>query len=376
MQERGNLGRSYSSPLRTRTRPRARILPSLRLTRRELLIVGLAVVAIGAALIFNPGSKTARFPSPIAFSAPGAGAAAARPGAAGAPQAPTPTPTPSAIRPLAAPTAAPVAAAAPAPTRKPGTPDPDPSTDHVVVVDGDSGVILFQRNALDPVAPASLTKIMTAILGVEYGNLSEHVQVDVDARTLSDSTVMGLEPWFDITVQDLLYGLMLPSGNDAALAIGRYVSGSDEAFVRLMNQKASWLGLRASHFANPHGLDTPDHYSSPSDMVAMARYGMQYPTFRKLAAARRYDIRESNISYTIENLNPILGAYPGADGIKIGYTENAGRAMVATAVRNGHRVYVAFMKSKAALVPETAGLLDWAFSSFTWTQKSENPAGS
>jgi D-alanyl-D-alanine carboxypeptidase len=243
----------------------------------------------------------------------------------------------------------------------------------VIVVDGDSGTILFQRNAFDPIAPASLTKIMTAILGIEYGNLSEHVHVDVDAQSLTDSTVMGLEPWFDVTLEDILYGLMLPSGNDAALAIARYVSGSDAAFVQLMNQKASWLGLRATHFANPHGLDDPDHYSSPYDMVVMARYGMQYPTFRKLAAARWYNIRESNISYTITNLNPLLGTYPGADGVKIGYTENAGRSIVATAVRNGHRVYVAFMKSEAGLVPDATTLLDWAFNSFTWPQTGQNP---
>ena len=275
-------------------------------------------------------------------------------------------PTPSTIRPLAAPTMPPVSDSRPAPTRKPGTPDPAPTSNHVVVVDGDSGAILFQRHGYDPVAPASLTKIMTAILGIEHGTLSDHVKTDVDASSLSDSTVMGLEPWFDVTLEDLLYGLMLPSGNDAALAIARYVAGSDEAFVQLMNQKAAWLGLRSTHFVNPHGLDAPDHYSSPYDMVVMARYAMQYPEFRKLAAARSYDISESNISYTIYNLNPILNSYPGADGVKIGYTDNAGRSIVATAVRNGHRVYVAFMRSEDGLVPETTALLDWAFSSFTW----------
>jgi serine-type D-Ala-D-Ala carboxypeptidase (penicillin-binding protein 5/6) len=138
--------------------------------------------------------------------------------------------------------------------------------------------------------------------------------------------------------------------------------------------KAKELGLRATHFANPHGLDNPDHYSCPADMVTMARYGMQYPEFRKLAAAKAYDIRESNISYTIQNLNPVLWSYPGADGVKIGYTDNSGRSMVATAVENGHRVYVAYMRSDSGLVPETTQLLNWAFASFDWGQ-STAPAG-
>ncbi len=372
MQGRGDLETRYYSQAIRRGRPRRAGATLSFGNPRALLLVSLAVAAIVLALISGRGPQSSKLSQQTSVPSGSANAGGARANGTTLPQLVQPTPTPAAIRPLAVPTATPVVGSGAGPVRKPGAPDPDPSTDHVIVMDGDSGVILFQRNAYEPVAPASLTKIMTAILGIEYGNLAEHIQVNVDARTLSDSTVMGLEPWFDVTVQDLLYGLMLPSGNDAALAIARYVSGSDEAFVNLMNQKAAWLGLRSTHFANPHGLDDPDHYSSPYDMVAMARYGMQYPTFRKLAAARRYDIRESNISYTIENLNPILGSYAGADGVKIGYTENAGRAMVATAVRNGHRIYVAFMRSKAGLAPETTDLLDWAFNSFVWPQTPDS----
>lgn len=255
---------------------------------------------------------------------------------------------------------------APPPERKAGTADPNPSTWHVVVVDGDSGAILFERNAFEPIAPASLTKIMTALLAIEQGNLADKVKVDVDARTMVDSTVMGLEPWFDVTLEDLLYGIMLPSGNDAALAIGRHVAGSDAAFARMMNDKASWLGLYATQFQNPHGLDEPGHYSCPYDMAMMARHAMQYPEFRKLAAARSYDVRGSNIGYTIYNLNPILNSYPGADGVKVGYTDDAGRSIVASAMRDGRRVYVAFMRSEAGLVADTTLLLDWAFGSFAW----------
>ncbi len=283
--------------------------------------------------------------------------------------APTPIPTPDpSIRPLSVAVASPAVNHGPAPVRKPGTPDPNPSTDHVIVVDGDSGAVLFQRNAYEPVAPASLTKIMTATLGIEHGILSDHVKVDVDAGSMPESSLMGLEPWFDVTFQDLLYGLMLPSGNDAALAIARYVAGSDEKFVRLMNEKAASLGLHATHFSNPHGLDQSDHYSCPADMVTMARYAMQYPLFRQVVASRTYDVRESNVSYTLYNVNPLLGSYPPADGVKTGDTDSAGKALVGTAVMNGHRVYVAFMRSDNGAAADGSLLLNWAFTAFDWPQ--------
>ncbi len=276
------------------------------------------------------------------------------------------SPTPDTVRPLMGQVMPKPGAIAPPPARRPGSPDPMPSTDRFIVMDGASGAILFERNAYEPVSPASLTKIMTAIIGIERGRLDDTPKLDVNARDFSDSTVMGLEPWFHVTLEDLLYGLMLPSGNDAAVAIARYVAGDEKAFAGLMNEKAAWLGLKSTHFSNPHGLDAPDHYSSPYDMAVMARYGMQYPAFQKLAAAKSYAIRRDNIAYWIENLNPILGTYPGADGVKIGYTDTSGRSIVASATRNGHRVFVAFMRSTAGTGPDATHLLDWAFAYHTW----------
>lgn len=272
---------------------------------------------------------------------------------------------PIGIRAMVAPAMPRVTDSSAAPIRKQGSADPNPSTQHVIVVDGQSGAILFQRGAYDPVAPASLTKIMTAILGVERGDPADHVKVDVDAGSMPGSSLMGLEPWFDITFRDLLYGLMLPSGNDAALAIARYVAGRDDRFVALMNEKASWLGLRATHFANPHGLDASDHYSSPYDMVVMARYGMEYPLFREVVDTRTYEVKGSNVDFSLPNVNPILG-YPGADGVKTGLTDSAGRALVGTATRDGHRIYVAFMRSEDGVAADGALLFNWAFDSLQW----------
>jgi D-alanyl-D-alanine carboxypeptidase len=304
--------------------------------------------SVGSAGSQAPGVARAAVPTPTALPTP------------------IPTPTPSAIRPLAIPTMPPVENRLAAPVRKLDAVDPRPTTDHVVVVDGATGAVLYGENAFEPIAPASLTKIMTAILGLEYGILDEPVKIDVVAATMTESTLMGLEPWFDVTMEDLLYGLMLPSGNDAALAIGRHISGSDAAFAELMNQKAEWLGLESTHFVNPHGLDEPRHYSSPYDMVMMARYAMQYPKFREIVVAPSYNISRSNIAYTIYNLNPLLGAHPDADGVKTGFTDDAGRALVGTAERNGHRVYVAFMRSEYGTAYDGRLLLDWAFNSFIW----------
>ncbi len=339
----------------------------------------LLAAVLAAAVVVVLVSRTVGMSNglPPASSAPTeqpSGPAIARPLEQIAPPQPQPTPTPVPtpdpdIRPLSTAVMPRVVDHGPAPVRKPGTPDPDPTTDHVIVVDGESGAVLFHRNGYQPVAPASLTKIMTAILAIEHGNLSDHVKIDVDASSMEGSSLMGLEPWFDVTFEDLLYGLILPSGNDAALAIARYVAGSDAKFVKMMNDKAQWLGLRCTHFANPHGLDQSDHYSCPADMVTMARYAMQYPLFRQVVETRHYDIRESNISYTIFNVNPILG-YPGADGVKTGFSDSAGRALVATAVQNGHRVYVAFMRSENGAEADGVLLLDWAFSSFDWPPDS------
>src|SRR5439155_20112745 len=172
--------------------------------------------------------------------------------------------------------------------------------------------------------------------------LSDRVSVHVDSRRMPDSTVMGLYPGEELTVEDLLYGLMLPSGNDAALALAEHVAGTREAFGELMNDKARSLGLTGSHFVNPHGLDADGHYSTPYDMAMLARAGLRDPTFRALSAAKMYETPRGK-GYTLYNLNRLLWAYPGADGVKIGFTDAAGRAIVGSAVKDGHRVIVAMM---------------------------------
>ncbi|MPZ13174.1 MAG: LysM peptidoglycan-binding domain-containing protein [Chloroflexi bacterium] len=238
--------------------------------------------------------------------------------------------------------------------------------EYAVAVDGESGEILWAREANSAVAPASLTKIVTALVVLDQARLSDSVTVHVDSRRMPESTVMGLEPDEELTVEDLLYGLMLPSGNDAAVALAEHVAGSVEAFVALMNGKVRSLGLTSTRMVNPHGLDAPGHVTSAYDMAMLAREGMRNPVFRELAMARSHEIPRGK-GYSLGNLNQLLWLFPGADGVKIGYTDAAGRAIVGSASQGGHRVFVTLMRSPNTY-GDSAALLDWAFASFTWPE--------
>lgn len=235
------------------------------------------------------------------------------------------------------------------------------SAEFGAVVDGDSGQLLYGKDPFGRVAPASLTKIATAIVALERADLNDVVTSPINASEMPESTVMGLSRGERVSLRTLLYGLMLPSGNDAAVAIAHHVGGSEARFVELMNELAARLELRDTHFANPHGLDAPGHYSSPFDMAQLARYGMRNPHFAALAAAKVYEAE----GYRLYNLNQLLWAYDAADGVKIGYTDLAGRAIVGSATRDGHRLFVALMRSPDHY-GDAIGLLNYAFRSFRW----------
>ena len=234
-----------------------------------------------------------------------------------------------------------------------------------MVLDADTGKVLLDRQGDLRVAPASLTKIMTTLIAIERGQLSDVVKVSVDSQQLARTTgssIMGLMPGEEIKLEDLLYGMMLPSGNDASLAVAEHISGSVDAFVALMNLRAAELGLKNTHFANPHGLDASGHYSSARDMVLLSRYAMGNATFARIAGARSYTAQGKQRSYSLWNLNRLIGQYPGADGVKIGYTDDAGQTIVGSATRGGRRLYVAVMGC-TAMYSDASALLDYYFQS-------------
>ncbi len=245
-------------------------------------------------------------------------------------------------------------------------PPPKITAQMAVIVDEASGAVLYGLNENEEVPPASLTKIVTAMVALEAGNLAARVTTDVDSRTMYEDSVMGLQPGEELSLEDLLYGLMLPSGNDAALAIARYIAHGDESiFVELMNAKVRQLGLQHTHFVNPHGRDVDGHYSSPYDMAMLARAAMRNPVFRRLVSAKEWDASGFLRDYHMVNLNRLLWQYAGADGVKIGYETRAGQTMVVSATRDGHRIYASFMRS-TNMRADGAALLDWAFNCYSW----------
>lgn len=263
------------------------------------------------------------------------------------PTVPRPTPTPS------------------APRKTGSVSAPWVSGVSVAVVDGSSGAMLYGLDPHRRLAPASVTKIFTSLIALRYGSPQQKITVEFDPAPLWDSTLMGIHPGETYTLEDLLYGLMLPSGNDAALAIANAIGGSVDRFVAMMNDQAASLGLSDSHFVNPHGLDADGHHSSAYDLSMAARYGMQtYPEFRRVVGTESWEVHGTR-SFTVYNLNKLLGNYPGADGVKIGFTDNAGRTIVASATHGHHQVFVTVMKVGDWL-SNTIPLFNWVYQNFTW----------
>jgi len=280
----------------------------------------------------------------------------------------TPTPEP----PKSTPTVTPTSTITPTPTpsgplRTGDEPVPQLGSQAVVLMDADSGAILYQYNAHDRREPASVTKIMTAIIAIERGDVHAVVKADYDPTPLTDqdSSMMWIDPGETVTLEDLLYGLMLPSGNDAAVLIAKHIAGSERAFVNLMNQKAQGLGMRDTHFENPHGLHAENHYTSAYDLAVLARYAMRNPTFRQIVAAGAWDVHADDRTWTVYNLNRLIRIYPDADGIKIGYNDQAGKTIVASVDHNGHHVYAVLLGSWN-LWADTPALYDWAFRNYSW----------
>lgn len=200
-------------------------------------------------------------------------------------------------------------------------------------MDGESGRVLYEQNADARMLIASTTKIMTALVAIREGNLSDVVTVKREA-TLTEGSSMYLKEGEQLTLETLLYGLMLCSGNDAAVAIADHVGGSQAGFVKLMNETAREIGMTNSSFANPNGLDDEDHYSTARDMAALARAAMENETLVRIVSTRTVTIG----GRTMTNHNKLLAYMDGCIGLKTGYTRAAGRTLVSCAEQNGQRL--------------------------------------
>jgi len=201
------------------------------------------------------------------------------------------------------------------------------------VLDAVSGRVLFERNANEQSLIASTTKIMTALIVCEQCNVLDRMRIPKEAVGIEGSS-MYLQEGEILTLQELLYGLMLSSGNDAAVALAIYCGGTVEGFAELMNDKARILGMRGTHFENPNGLDAPGHYSTARDLAVLAAYAMENPIFAKTVSAKSVKVGERYLT----NHNKLLWRLEGADGVKTGYTQAAGRILVSSAKREGRRL--------------------------------------
>ena len=202
-----------------------------------------------------------------------------------------------------------------------------------ILVDADSGRVLYEQNADAKMLIASTTKIMTALVAIREGELSDVVTVKREA-TLTEGSSMYLKEGEQLTLETLLYGLMLCSGNDAAVAIAEHVGGSQAGFVRLMNETARELGMAHTSFANPNGLDAETHYSTARDMAVLACAAMENETFARIVSTRTVTIG----GRTMTNHNKLLSWSEGCIGLKTGYTKAAGRTLVSCMEKNGQRL--------------------------------------
>ncbi|WP_122789870.1 D-alanyl-D-alanine carboxypeptidase family protein [Intestinibacillus sp. Marseille-P6563] len=201
-----------------------------------------------------------------------------------------------------------------------------------IVLDAQTGAVLFEQNADEILPMASTTKIMTALVALEQGDLDRTYTVKKE-YTLVEGSSMYLKEGEEITLRDTLYGLMLMSGNDAALAIAGECGGL-ESFVAAMNDKALELGLGNTHFDNPNGLDSANHHTTARELAQLTAYAMQNPTFCEIVGTATY----SSNGRTMVNHNKLLRLYPDAIGVKTGYTKKSGRCLVSATERNGRRL--------------------------------------
>lgn len=213
------------------------------------------------------------------------------------------------------------------------------SAQYMCVMDSLTGRVLYEKNAYTTYSMASTTKIMTAIVALENCNPDDIATVSYNASRTEGSSLY-LQEGEKIRMIDLIYGLMLRSGNDAAVVIAEHIGGSVEGFCDLMNEKAKEIGAKNSSFKNPNGLDAEGHYTTAYDLALITRYALKNPEFAKMCATKNKVIYtvDTNRGITVTNHNRLLNMYEGCDGVKTGYTKKTGRCLVSSATRNGFQV--------------------------------------
>ena len=246
----------------------------------------------------------------------------------------------------------------------------DVKADSYVLMDADSGKVLLAHNEHKRLPPASMTKLMTLILAVEdlskgKVSLKDKVVASENAWRLGGSQIY-LEPGEEMTFEDMVIAIAVGSANDACVAVAEHLDGSHEEFVKRMNAKAQELKLKDTHFVNAYGLPDPEHYSSAYDLGVMARYALRYPKLLEFTSIKEYNLRQGE--FKLYNTNKLLWHYPGTDGFKTGWTNEAKFCLVATAKRNGLRLISVVMASpeKGGNFRDAMNLFNYGFAKYAY----------
>jgi D-alanyl-D-alanine carboxypeptidase (penicillin-binding protein 5/6) len=270
-----------------------------------------------------------------------------------APSKPTPTPTPAPLAPGELPLAAKSA----------------------ILLDEKTGAVLYEKNPDDMQYPASATKILTALLVIEKGDLDAQVTIQPE-DTKVEPSALEFKPGQQYTRRHLLFALLLKSANDVALALARDNAGSVAAFAEKMNRRAEELGAKASHFTNPHGLHDPHHFTTARDLATIARFAMQQPLFREIVATPEIGMARGDDWVQLKNHNKLLWMLPGCIGVKTGYTRPAQQVLVSCAIRSGCEALSVIMHSdKPGIWNDSKTLLEHAFEKLGATAAAPTPSG-
>lgn len=244
-------------------------------------------------------------------------------------------------------------------------PIPDVSAAQAILINGKTGEVLYKKDADQKAYPASTTKIMTALVTLETvkrwnGDLDQKVKIPAAAVGAEGSSIY-LSAGEEVSIRDLLYGLMLRSGNDAAVALSEIIGGSADQFEMMMNAEAIRLGCVGTHFINPNGLYDENHYTTVGDMAKIAMRAMEDETFREIVSAKKWQAGRAPDKYNyFFNKNKVIFQYEGGTGIKIGYTEKSGRTLVASAERDGVSLICVVMNAPDWF-SDSYALMDYGF---------------
>ena len=265
--------------------------------------------------------------------------AASKPASGKSAKKPTPTPTPAPLAPGELPLAAKSA----------------------ILLDAKSGDVLYEKNPDEMQYPASATKILTALIVIEQGDLDRRVVIQIEDTKIEPSA-LEFKPGEEYTRRHLLFAMLLKSANDVALALARDNAGSVAAFADKMNRRAEELGAKATHFTNPHGLHDPHHFTTARDLATIARFAMQQPLFREIVATPEIGMARGDEWVVVKNHNRLLAMFPGCIGVKTGYTRPAQQVLVSSAIRAGcEAISVVMHSDKPGIWNDSKTLLEHAF---------------